>query len=45
MLKTESATFQAVVASRRTRRESWFVEPTAKINVCNVPLPVREGRQ
>ena len=41
MLRTESATFQQVIASRRTRRETWFVQPTGKINVCNVPLPVR----
>ena len=41
MLRTESATFQSVIASRRTRREAWFVEPTGKINVCNVPLPIR----
>lgn len=41
MLRTESATFREVIASRRTRRESWFVEPTGRINVCNVPLPVR----
>ncbi len=41
MLRTESATFRAVIESRRTRRESWFVEPTGRINVCNVPLPVR----
>ena len=41
VLRTESATFRQVIASRRTRRESWFVEPTGKINVCNVPLPVR----
>jgi len=41
MLRTESATFQSVIASRRTRRETWFVQPTGKINVCNVPLPIR----
>lgn len=41
MLRTESATFQSVIASRRTRRETWFVQPTGKINLCNVPLPVR----
>lgn len=41
ILRTESATFQSVIASRRTRREAWFVEPTGKINVCNVPLPIR----
>ncbi|HVL70230.1 MAG TPA: peptidylprolyl isomerase [Vicinamibacterales bacterium] len=40
-LRTDSATFARLVDSRRTRRESWFVEPTGRINVCNVPLPVR----
>ena len=40
-LRTDSATFRALVDSRRTRREAWFVQPTGHINVCNVPLPVR----
>lgn len=41
-LRTDSATFRDVIASRRTRRESWFLQPTGRINLCNVPLPVRE---
>ena len=40
-LRTESGTFQKVIASRRFRREEWFVQPTGHINVCNVPLSVR----
>lgn len=40
-LRTDSATFREVVASRRHRREEFFVTPTGRINVCNVPLPVR----
>jgi peptidylprolyl isomerase len=40
-LRTDSASFRALIESRRTRREDWFVEPTGHINVCNVPLPVR----
>lgn len=43
-LRTDSATFRAVIDSRRTRRESWFLEPTGRINLCNVPLPVRTAR-
>jgi peptidylprolyl isomerase len=43
-LRTDSATFRAVIENRRTRREPWFLEPTGRINVCNVPLPVREAR-
>lgn len=41
VLRTDSATFRAVIDSRRTRRESWFLQPIGHINVCNVPLPVR----
>ena len=40
-LRTDSATFKAVVESRRTRREAWFQDPVGHIGVCNVPLPVR----
>jgi peptidylprolyl isomerase len=40
-LRTDSATFREVVDSRRTRRDTWFLEPTGRINLCNVPLPVR----
>lgn len=41
VLRTDTATFAALVESRRTRRESWFVRPAGRIDVCNVPLPVR----
>ncbi len=40
-LRTDSATFRTVIDSRRFRRESFFVQPTGHINMCNVPLPVR----
>ncbi len=40
-LRTDSATFRTLTESRRTRRDPWFLEPTGRINVCNVPLPVR----
>lgn len=43
VLRTDTPTFQAVIESRRFRRESWFVQPAGRINVCNVPLPVRAG--
>lgn len=41
-LRTDSQTFRDVIESRRHRREEFFAEPTGRINVCNVPLPVRE---
>jgi peptidylprolyl isomerase len=41
LLRTDTPTFLEFVAARRTRRESWFLDPVGKIELCNVPLPVR----
>ncbi len=41
ILRSDTPTFEALIGSRRTRRESWFVEPVGKLEICNVPLPVR----
>ncbi|HTE50904.1 MAG TPA: peptidylprolyl isomerase [Kofleriaceae bacterium] len=37
-LRTDSATFTALVESRRNRREDWFLHQVGHINLCNVPL-------
>lgn len=42
LLRTDTETFQRLVESRRNRREPWFVDPVGKVELCNVPLPVRE---
>jgi len=44
LLRTDTATFAALVESRRNRTESWFLTPTGHIDLCNVPLPVRARR-
>ncbi len=41
LLRTDTETFEALIEARRTRTESWFATPTGRIEVCNVPLPVR----
>lgn len=41
ILRTDTATFEALIESRRNRHESWFASPTSHIGLCNVPLPVR----
>ncbi len=41
VLRTDSATFAAVVQNRRFRRDDWYKVPAGRIDVCNVPLPVR----
>jgi peptidylprolyl isomerase len=41
VLRTNSATFRAVLEQRRQRREPWFKFSPDRIDLCNVPLPVR----
>lgn len=41
-LRTDSASFEALVEARRNRRDAWYVKPAGRIDLCNVPLPVRE---
>jgi peptidylprolyl isomerase len=43
-LRTDTPTFAALVESRRNRRDDWYLVPAGKIDVCNVPLPVRERK-
>lgn len=40
-LRTDTPTWGRFVEARRSRHESWFVEPGGHIELCNVPLPVR----
>jgi peptidylprolyl isomerase len=40
-LRTDSATFARLIQNRRFRREPWFKVAAGRIDVCNVPLPVR----
>lgn len=42
VLRTGTETFHALVESRRNRHEPWFIDPVGKIELCNVPIPVRE---
>lgn len=41
VLRTDTATFAAYVAARRVRREGFFVEPTGRVELCNVAVPTR----
>jgi len=44
VLRTDTPTFQALIESRRNRREEWFHFQAGNIELCNVPIPVREKR-
>jgi peptidylprolyl isomerase len=43
-LRTETPTFAAYVEARRNRHEEWFKVPAGRIDVCNIPVPVREAK-
>jgi cyclophilin family peptidyl-prolyl cis-trans isomerase len=42
ILRTDTPLFSALVESRRNRPEAWFKVQAGHIELCNVPLPVRE---
>jgi len=42
LLRTDSASFLAVVEARRNRRDAWYLTPAGHIDLCNVPLPMRQ---
>lgn len=44
LLRTDTETFTALIESRRNRRDDWYHVPAGHIDLCNVPLPVREAR-
>ncbi len=41
IMRTDTATFKALIESRRNRREDWFTVTTGRIEIGNVPVPVR----
>lgn len=41
VLRTDTSLFTELVESRRNRREEWFRLSSDRIELCNVPLPVR----
>lgn len=41
ILRTDTPAFTALIDVRRNRREEWFLQPVGRIELCNVPIPVR----
>jgi len=44
VMRTDSATYQAVVEAQRNRGGPWSKVATGKIDLCNAPIPVREQK-
>jgi len=43
VMRTDSAAFDQHVKARTTREEEWFLEPTGRIELCNVAVPTRKS--
>jgi peptidylprolyl isomerase len=41
-LKTDTPVFQQLIELRRNRKDGWYKFQAGKIDLCNVPLPVRD---
>lgn len=41
VLRTDSATFAAIIDAKRNRRDAFYTVPAGKIDVCNIDIPVR----
>jgi len=44
VLRTDTPLFTRYVEARRNRSEPWFVRPAGHIDVCNLPIPVRDAK-
>jgi cyclophilin family peptidyl-prolyl cis-trans isomerase len=42
VLRTDSATFNALIDSKRNRRDAFYTVPTGKIDICSIDVPSRE---
>jgi cyclophilin family peptidyl-prolyl cis-trans isomerase len=42
VLRTDTPLFDAVVESRRNRRDDWYKRPAGHIDLCNISIPTRE---
>ena len=41
LLRTDTQTFTDLIEARRNRQDEWYKHKAGRIDVCNVPLPVR----
>lgn len=41
VLRTDTEAFRSLIEARRNRREEWFKHRVGKVELCNVPIPVR----
>ena len=43
VLRTDSATFAALIEAKRNRHDAFYTRPAGKISICNIPIPTRDA--
>jgi len=43
ILRTDSPTFQRILAAARDRHDAFYVRPPGKVDICAVQVPVRDS--
>ena len=41
VLRTDSASFAAIVEAKRNRHDAFYAVPAGKVGICNIDVPVR----
>ena len=44
VLRTDSATFAALIEAKRNRRDAFYTVPAGKIDLCSISIPVRDAK-
>lgn len=44
VLRTDSASFAALVEAKRNRRDDFYTRPAGKVDLCSIGVPVRDAR-
>ena len=42
LMKSNSQSFKKLISARKDRKEDWFYRPAGQVEICNVPIPIRE---
>ncbi len=42
VMRTDTASWTALIESRRNRRDEWYLRAAGHVELCNVPIPVRQ---
>jgi len=41
VLRTDSATFTALIEAKRNRRDAFYTTPAGKVDLCGIDVPMR----